>query len=144
MLQYLGEIVSPFSILCVHLAGALDSTRQVKSLKCTLSANYAGGFRLAYSHRRGYCEDVPEQPIFDCLPFHHAVLFTMIVPSSTLVAVDHLQPAWRSGMSRMAITLRMYGALLKGNSISSPMHISRIDPMMFSLTSNASIFDCGL
>ena len=132
MLQDLGKVVTPFPVLCVHLVGALDGTRQVKSLKCTLSAYYSGGFRFAYRHRGGHREDVRQQPVLDCLPFHHAVLVTMIVPSSTLAAVDHLQPACRSGMSRMAITLRMYGALLKGNSISSPMHISRIDPMMLS------------
>ena len=42
-------------------------------------------------------------------------------------------------MRRWAIALRMYGALLKGNSISSPMHISRIEPMMLSVTSTVSI-----
>ena len=89
MLQYLGEIVSPFSILCVHLAGALDSTRQVKSLKFTLSANYAGGFRFAYRHRRGHCDDVRQQPVFDCLPFHHAVLVTIVTPFSMSRFTDH-------------------------------------------------------
>ena len=93
MLQDLGEVEPPFSVLRIHLAGTFDCTRLVKSLKFTLSANYPGGFRFAYGHRRGHCEDVPEQPVLDCFPFHHAILLTTIVPSSTLATVDHLQPA---------------------------------------------------
>ena len=100
MLQDLGEIVSPFRILSVHLAGALDSTRQVKSLKFTLSANYPGGFRLADRHRRGHCEDVPEQPIFDCLPFHHAVLVTIVIPFSMSRFTVHACPSSLSLMRR--------------------------------------------
>ena len=32
MLQDLGEVETPLPVLCVHLAGALDGTRQVKPL----------------------------------------------------------------------------------------------------------------
>ena len=123
MLQYLGEIVSPFSILCVHLAGALDSTRQVKSLKFTLSAYYAGGFRLAYRHRRGHCEDVLEQPVLDCLPLHHVVLVTIVVPCSMQRFTLHALPSSRSPMRRCDTRFRRYGERSAGNSKTSPTFI---------------------
>ena len=70
MLQYLGEVEPPFSVLFVHLARALYRPRKVQFLKFTFTAHDAGGLRLSYRHRARHCQDVLKQPVLDRCPFH--------------------------------------------------------------------------